>query len=101
MNEYILFMYDDATDSSIADDGEKWGDYLTTLHKSGQFDGGSSIGQGIRYRRDQASQPADARVNGFIRLRADSLEAAQRFLDGNPVYQAGGTVEIRVLLKDG
>jgi len=32
-------------------------------------------------------------------LRAQSLEDAQRFLAGNPNYDAGGTVEVRQLLR--
>jgi len=99
MNEYILFMHDDAADASIADDGARWEHYLSWLRASGQFDGGSSIGPGVLARRDGATAPAQGRVNGYIRIRAESLEAAQRFLAGNPTYDAGGTVEVRELLR--
>jgi hypothetical protein len=100
VNEYILLMHDDVADQAIADDGELWGKYFTSLHQSGQFDGGSSIGRGQCMRKNQASIPALTRVTGFIRVRATSLEDASRFLTGNPVYEAGGTVEIRELPKD-
>ena len=43
MNDYILFMHSDAKDTTAADDGEKWAEYISILRKSGQFDGGSSI----------------------------------------------------------
>jgi hypothetical protein len=39
-------------------------------------------------------------MNGFIRVRAEDLTAAKKFLIGNPIYEAGGTVEIRELLRD-
>jgi len=34
---------------------------------------------------------------GFIRVNADSLDHAKSLLAGNPVFEAGGTVEIRTL----
>ena len=68
------------------------------LRASGQFDGGSSIGPGVLARRDRTIVPAPSHVNGYIRVRAESLEAAQRFLAGNPNYDAGGTIEVRELL---
>jgi len=36
-------------------------------------------------------------LTGFIRVAADSLEDAQGLSAGNPVSEAGGTVEIREL----
>lgn len=39
-------------------------------------------------------------IGGYIRIRAVDLEAAQALVVGNPVYEAGGTVEIRELTKD-
>ncbi|OYT91756.1 MAG: hypothetical protein CFE43_11690 [Burkholderiales bacterium PBB3] len=100
MNEYILFMCNDASDPIAANDGVQWGEYITTLRQSGCFDGGSSIGAGERVRKGQASEPASADWTGFIRVRAESLEDAKRLLVGNPTYEAGGTVEVRELLRD-
>jgi hypothetical protein len=34
---------------------------------------------------------------GYIRVRADNLDEAKSLLAGNPVFEAGGTVEIREL----
>lgn len=99
MNEYILFMHDDAIEPAIANDGARWEHYLSVLRASGQFEGGSAIGPGVLARRSGTSQPAPGRVNGYIRVRAESLEDAQRFLAGNPNYDAGGTVEVRELLR--
>jgi len=97
MNEYILFMHDDVLQSSIANDEGRWGQYVEQLRDSGQFDGGSTIGQGKTFRKGCATQSAAGTVRGYIRVRAESIEAASLFLSGNPIFEAGGTVEIREL----
>ncbi|MYM28107.1 YCII-related domain-containing protein [Duganella sacchari] len=98
MNEYILLMHDDVQDAAKASDNSLWGDYIRQLHASGQFDGGSSIGHGAAFKQGQAG--ALTPLTGYIRIRADSLEAARHFLAGNPTYEAGGTVEIRELPRE-
>ena len=50
--------------------------------------------------KNEAIQPASTELTGFVRVRAASLEEAKRFLVGNPVYEAGGTVEIRELPRE-
>lgn len=100
MNDYILLMHSDAADRARAVDDEQWGAYISLLRGSGQFDGGSSMGAGECVQKNQPGQPADRALTGFIRVRAINLTDARRFLVGNPVYEAGGTVEIRVLPKD-
>jgi len=97
MNEYILFMHDDAVDTAIANDGAGWEQYIAGLRASGYFDGGSSIGPGMQFNKRDAGQAASTQINGYIRIRAENLNAAQRFLIGNPIFEAGGTVEIRRL----
>ncbi|WP_028602081.1 YciI family protein [Ottowia thiooxydans] len=97
MNEYILLMHQDSLNQDVANDLVLWGEYLATLRKSGQFDGGSSIGDGERFRKNSSAAPSRNDLGGFIRVRAASLEDAKVFLPGNPVYEAGGTVEIRLL----
>ena len=57
---------------------------------SGQFDGGSSIGAGERLKFGHPAQLAESNVIGFIRIRAKNLEEAKNFLQGIPVYMAGG-----------
>ena len=47
-----------------------------------------------------ADRPSDLSLNGHIRVRAEGLESARTFLIGNPVYEAGGTVEIHELLAE-
>jgi hypothetical protein len=99
VKEYILLMHEDASNSSVADDPKMWGDYIAHLRSTGQFDGGSSMGHGERYRKNESSKPASSSLGGYVRVRAASLESAQQFLAGNPVYEAGGTVEIRELTR--
>ena len=100
MKDFILFMYDDAPDPVAASDGASWGRYFSSLHASGRFEGGSSIGLGTRFRKNGPDQESGMGMNGFIRVRAEDLAQAKVFLAGNPVYEAGGTVEIRELPRD-
>jgi hypothetical protein len=97
MPEYILLMHSDVVDRDMANDGQAWGVYLGRLRQSGSFDGGSSVGSGQAFRKGSQARPAEGSVEGFIRVRAASLQDAQQFLSGNPNYEAGGTVEIREL----
>lgn len=97
MNEYILLMHDDVQDPAIANDDARWRDYIAQLQSSGQFDGGSSIGSGTAFKQQHADRPGPTAINGYILVRAENIEAARRFLSGNPNYEAGGTVEIREL----
>ncbi|HEY0062281.1 MAG TPA: hypothetical protein VGC21_09170 [Telluria sp.] len=100
MNEYIFLMHGDVQDQAIANNGERWEQYLSALRASGCFDGGSSIGPGKRFKHHCADQSATGDVTGYFRVRAETLAGARRFLVGNPTYEAGGTVEVRVLLRD-
>lgn len=97
MDEFILFMHDDAVDTAIATDGNLWAQYMSSLRTSGRFDGGSSIGTGTVFRKGRADTAAETVISGYLRVRAENADEARRFLVGNPVYEAGGTVEIREL----
>ena len=99
MNDYILLMFNDVLDPAQADDGVRWQQYLSMLRASGQFDGGSAIGAGERLKKGQTAQPAPMALSGFIRVQANDLDDAKRFLIGNPNYEAGGTIELRELPK--
>ncbi|MBC2651662.1 hypothetical protein H7F50_06630 [Novosphingobium flavum] len=96
MKDFILLMHGDAveTESDL-----HWQAYFQRLHASGAFAGGSSIGAGQAYRRAGAPGPLSP-LTGFIRIRAADHAEAATFLEGNPVYIAGGTVEIRELPHD-
>lgn len=92
MPDYILLMHDD----SAADD-DAWGRYLQRLQQGGFFESGSAIGPGVALRKSGAPAPLTAHLAGFIRVKADSLDQVKSLLTGNPVFEAGGTVEIREL----
>jgi hypothetical protein len=96
MKDFILLMHDDAA----ANTDEAWGSYLRGLRASGRFSGGSSIGAGKCFAKAASSKPVTAHLTGYLRVQAESLEEARKFLDGNPVFEGGGTVEIRELPRD-
>ena len=100
MNDYILLMHGDSTDSAAANDSVTWDNYFILLQKSGSFDGGSAIGKGLTFRKIGEPGASCEQLSGYIRIRATNLEQAQSFLSGNPIYEAGGTVEIRELPRD-
>ncbi len=97
MKDYILFMRSDRP-AEGSDAG--WDLYLQGLRRSGRFDGGSSIGAGRCVSRSGAEQPGLSPVSGYLRVRAESLDDAVALLQGNPVYEAGGTIEVRELPRD-
>jgi hypothetical protein len=92
MAEYLLLMHDDA----IGDE-DAWEPYLRGLRQRGCFEGGSEIGGGVCVRKDGTTPALTLRLTGYIRVRADSLDEAKSLLTGNPVFEAGGTVEVREL----
>jgi hypothetical protein len=97
VRDYIIFMHLDAIDRHAATDSEQWSGYLTWLRGTGQFEGGSSIGEGECLRKGQTSHFGVTGLSGYIRVRAHDFEQAKALLAGNPVYEAGGTLEIRKL----
>jgi hypothetical protein len=93
MPDFLLLMHNDAP----AERAEDWPAYLSTLESSGHLRGGSAIGDGVCVRKDGKPVATAAHLGGFVRIEAASMEEAQRLLAGNPVFEAGGTVEIRTL----
>lgn len=100
MAEFIFLMHND-TRPGTSDGGDKhdeqWDDYLKKLQSSGCFRGGSVIGHGGCFRKDGTAPSITSHIGGFIRVESHSLQSAQELLHANPVYEAGGTVEIREL----
>ena len=92
MAEYIFLMHDDAVTEDAA-----WETYLQRLRRDGFFQGGSAIGGGVCIRKRGAPAALTAHLAGFMRVNAGSLHHARSLLNGNPVFEAGGTVEIRTL----
>jgi hypothetical protein len=96
MTDYLLLMHDDAAETGDRD----WGPYIAKLKATGNFEGGSSIGGGVCANKAGTDKEISARLVGFIKVRARNLDHAREYLEGNPVYEAGGTVEIRELPRD-
>ena len=92
MPAYILLMHDDA----VADEPD-WEPYLRQLQRAGVFEGGSAIGGGACVRKTGQPQALTPHLAGYIRVIARNLDQAKALLAGNPVFEAGGTVEIREL----
>ena len=96
LNDYIFLMYQ-APEPTTAD----WSTYFARLRSTGQFAGGSSIGDGLTVSKSGTSEAISKQLVGYIRVTADSMQSARALLVGNPVYEAGGMVEIRELPKNG
>ena len=93
MADYILLIHDDAAGGT----GLDWDPYLAKLREAGVFQGGSAIGAGQCERKSGATPAPTAHITGFIRVTAQDMAHARMLLAGNPVFEAGGTVEIREL----
>ena len=96
MADFMLLMHGD---TAAPEDSAAWDAYFGFLHRSGAFEGGSSLGGARSYRRT-GEPAAAAQLTGFLRVSAADWAGAEALLDGNPVLAAGGTVEIRELVRD-
>src|SRR4249919_616814 len=95
MTEYIFFMHDDVP--SHGDRGQEWAAYFAKLRAAGAFQGGSAIGGGVCASKGGAPAAITTNLSGYIRIKAADLTDARELVNGNPVFEAGGTVEIREL----
>ncbi len=96
MKHFILLMHGDTLRPERAED---WEPYISRLIGMGCFQGGSSTGQGQAFRKEGDAAPLTRHLTGYIKIQAESLEHASAALEGNPTYEAGGTVEIRELVE--
>ncbi len=98
MADYLMLMHNDLT----ATEGgpEAWEVYIADLVALGRLQGGSVLGAGICLRKGKRPRKLSAGISGYIKVEAEDLSHARRLISGNPVYEAGGTVEIRELLAD-
>lgn len=97
MKDYILLMHNDLPSGATDRDDDAWARYLARLQATGRFDGGSAIGDGACVSKSGPSRDITASIGGYLRVRAESLDEVRTLLSGNPVYEAGGTIEIREL----
>jgi hypothetical protein len=100
MNDYIFFMHDDVPEGHRRPDAE-WVAYFAKLREAGALQGGSAIGDGVCASKSLRPAEITRHLSGYIRISAPSLQSARELLLGNPVYEAGGTVEIRELPRTG
>jgi hypothetical protein len=96
MADFILLMHTLPPPATEA----PWDAYLQRLSDAGVLRGGSAIGSGACFCKSGDAPTITMHLNGYIRIEAENLEAARACLDGNPVYESGGTVEIRELPRD-
>jgi hypothetical protein len=94
--DFIFLHHGDGGDST----GHDWETYLAKLRSLARFEGGSGIGDGACFRKSGAAAAVTGHISGYIRVNAADMTDAASLLPGNPVYEAGGTVEIRELPKD-
>ncbi len=98
MAEFLLLMHGD---SAKPDGQHEWEAYLKLLVAQNALLGGSAIGGGLCVRRDDPRPDTTAHLVGYMKIEARDLEHARELVVGNPVYEAGGTVEIRELPHTG
>ena len=91
MADFMMVMMGSA---SIGD----WETYTRKLVESGKLRGGSSLGRGVRVCKSQID--GECSVTGYLRFVADDLDAARTLLAGNPLYEAGGCIEILEEIPD-
>ena len=96
MSDYLMLMHNDPPRAASDDD---WATYVEALAKTGKLRGGSAIGGGVCRRKSGTAPSITAHIGGFIRVEAESLADVEALLAGNPVFENGGTVEIRELPK--
>lgn len=75
-----------------------WESYIEILIGTGKFRGGSAFGNGRCL--SLGSSVAECLATGFMRFEADSIEEIETLVEENPVYKAGGEVEIHELVVD-
>jgi len=97
MKDYLLLMHDDAVEPVSA---TLWPAYFDRLRAAGAFQGGSVIGPGGVFRKAGAPGRTSEHLTGHIRIEAESLPAAEALIASNPVFECGGSVEIRELPRD-
>jgi hypothetical protein len=81
---------------------QQWGDWVAALKGGGSFVHGEPLRgpEGYVLAAEGRARPAplgsvDEAVNGYMAVRAESLEAARALAQGCPVLLHGGLVEIR------
>ena len=69
-----------------------WDQYIEKLVSSGKFKGGSSLGNGVSVAKGKVDGGFE--FTGYMRFSADSIKEVKELITGNPVYEAGGSLEL-------
>jgi hypothetical protein len=96
MPDYLFLMHTDVPPGTVAASPD-WPGYLATLRALGAFHGGSAIGSGRCLSKGAKPRGITEHLAGYIKVRAANLSQAEALVQGNPVFEAGGTIEIREL----
>ena len=75
-----------------------WETYIGRLVDAGKLRGGSSLGRGIRMRKGKPDGKAE--ITGYVRLAVKDVHEARALVAGNPLYEAGGCIEILEEIPD-
>jgi hypothetical protein len=95
MADFIFLMHE----AEPADPAE-WQAYIGELNTKGVLRGGSAIGRGMCLKKDGHAPPISSHIVGYVRIEVEDMAAAQALLAGNPVYEAGGVIEVRELPRE-
>ncbi|MEO0816264.1 MAG: hypothetical protein AAFX86_03055 [Pseudomonadota bacterium] len=96
MAEFLILMHAD-TQEIVSD--SSWDEYIAKLVSMGAMRGGSALSGGKSYRNSGPPASITEHIVGYLKIEAETIEQAGSMLAGNPVFEAGGTVEIRELPK--
>ena len=69
-----------------------WATYIEKLIALGKLRGGSSLANGERLSKRGVED--ECTVSGYIHIEVADMDEARSLLKGNPLYEAGGVVEI-------
>jgi hypothetical protein len=97
MKDFMLLMHSDTTSTP---NSAQWARHFEELRAKGRFQGGSAIGAGVCLRKEAVAGPVHGVLSGYIRVLAADLDDAKQLVFGNPVFEAGGTVEVRELPRE-
>ena len=92
--DFMMVMMVMMGDASIGD----WDTYAEKLIESVKLRGGSSLGRGVRVCKGK--NDGECSITGYMRISAENLSEAKLLLEGNPLYEAGGCIEILEEIPD-
>ena len=92
MADFIYLMHE----AEPADPAE-WEAHINGLNEKGVLRGGSAVGRCQCLEKVGPAPAISHHIVGYVQIEVDDMAAAQALLAGNPVYEAGGVIELREL----